>query len=206
MTLRHKARLAQPSSPPQRLGAAALALLATALLPALLLQPLPRQPAPQKSWARRIEMLPLPLRSPLRSPLRAAPPAAPGQPRTAPQVRPLPASRPPEIVNIPAEALSTQQTVTPEPAASAPLRLGLPTEPASRQDLRGMAERAGRPVPSLVPGSDAALSKAMADTLVPGCLGPEALKHQPAKLGQVELQGLLVIPHWARALSKGRCQ
>lgn len=41
---------------------------------------------------------------------------------------------------------------------------------------------------------------------VPGCLGPNALKHQPPKIGPVVLGGLLALPFLVVAAARGKCK
>lgn len=39
----------------------------------------------------------------------------------------------------------------------------------------------------------------------PGCLGPDALKHQPARIGPFQMGGLMALPFWAAAIARGKC-
>lgn len=41
---------------------------------------------------------------------------------------------------------------------------------------------------------------------MPGCLNTDALKHQPAKIGVVDLGGILAIPFWLTAIAREKCQ
>jgi hypothetical protein len=45
---------------------------------------------------------------------------------------------------------------------------------------------------------------------IPGCLGPDALKHQPAGFStrnwNFELTGLLALPFWGAAIVRGKCK
>jgi len=50
------------------------------------------------------------------------------------------------------------------------------------------------------------LSQAFDDARVPGCLNTDALKHQPAKIGIVDLTGILAVPFWLTAMARGKCQ
>ena len=47
---------------------------------------------------------------------------------------------------------------------------------------------------------------AMEDAAIPNCMDPEALKHHPAKLGGVQLKGLLALPAWIHAAATGKCK
>jgi hypothetical protein len=41
---------------------------------------------------------------------------------------------------------------------------------------------------------------------VPGCWGPDALKHQPAQIGPIGLGGILALPFWGAAIAAGKCR
>jgi hypothetical protein len=41
---------------------------------------------------------------------------------------------------------------------------------------------------------------------VPGCLGPNALKHQPPKIGPIGLGGILALPFLVVAAARGKCK
>jgi hypothetical protein len=43
------------------------------------------------------------------------------------------------------------------------------------------------------------------DARVPGCWGPDALKHQPAQIGPIGLGGILALPFWGAAIATGKC-
>lgn len=49
------------------------------------------------------------------------------------------------------------------------------------------------------------LADAMADARVPGCLGPDGLKHQPTNIGPMNVEGVLALPFLAVAALRGRC-
>lgn len=44
------------------------------------------------------------------------------------------------------------------------------------------------------------------DAQVPGCWGPDALKHQPAHIGPIGLGGILALPFWGAAIVGGKCR
>lgn len=46
---------------------------------------------------------------------------------------------------------------------------------------------------------------AVDEARVPSCLHPDALKHQPPKIGPVALGGFLVLPFLAAAILRGKC-
>lgn len=41
---------------------------------------------------------------------------------------------------------------------------------------------------------------------VPGCLRPDALKHQPPKIGPIALGGILALPFLVAAVVRGKCK
>jgi hypothetical protein len=46
---------------------------------------------------------------------------------------------------------------------------------------------------------------AMDEARVPSCLHPDAMKHQPPKIGPVYLGGILALPFLAAAIVRGKC-
>lgn len=60
---------------------------------------------------------------------------------------------------------------------------------------------------STVLGSDAnaGFARAVDEARVPDCLHPDALKHQPPKLGPVDIGGVLALPFWISAIVRGKC-
>ena len=49
------------------------------------------------------------------------------------------------------------------------------------------------------------LAAAFDEARVPGCLNPDALKHQPAKIGPVGIGGIYALPFLAAAIVRGKC-
>lgn len=49
-------------------------------------------------------------------------------------------------------------------------------------------------------------SRQFDDARVPGCWGPDALKHQPARIGPIGLGGILALPFWGAAIATGKCR
>ncbi|MES2071174.1 MAG: hypothetical protein V4488_12555 [Pseudomonadota bacterium] len=77
-----------------------------------------------------------------------------------------------------------------------------------RSDLHKMADAAGKTLELPPLGKMQKFDAAMAEAAVPDCfaLGQDPLKHNPPKLGQVALSGLLVIPFYVEAIAKGKCK
>lgn len=44
------------------------------------------------------------------------------------------------------------------------------------------------------------------DARIPSCWQPDAMKHQPPRLGPVALGGILALPFWGAAIVKGKCK
>lgn len=96
------------------------------------------------------------------------------------------------------------------PASTPPLRARL-TDPAV---IRVAVREAVAADPAPPPGSGTmALSarqyrgfaQAMEEARVPDCLHPDAMKHQPPKIGPIDLGGIFVLPFWAAAIVRGKC-
>ena len=49
------------------------------------------------------------------------------------------------------------------------------------------------------------LAAAFDEARVPGCLNPDALKHQPARIGPVGIGGIYALPFLAAAIVRGKC-
>ena len=56
-------------------------------------------------------------------------------------------------------------------------------------------------------GGDAyqGFATAVEEARVPSCLHPDALKHQPAKIGPVGIGGIYALPFLAAAILRGKC-
>ena len=48
--------------------------------------------------------------------------------------------------------------------------------------------------------------RAVDDARIPDCLHPDALKHQPAKIGPVDIGGIYALPFLAAAILRGKCK
>jgi hypothetical protein len=48
--------------------------------------------------------------------------------------------------------------------------------------------------------------RAVNDARIPDCLHPDALKHQPAKIGPVDIGGIYALPFLAAAILRGKCK
>ena len=101
------------------------------------------------------------------------------------------------------------------PAAATPLRARL-TDEAIRLAVREtLAETTapGARAPSgdvLSGDSYRKFSRDFTEAKKPSCLGPDALKHQPASFSTKNwnfgVGGLLALPFWAAAIARGKCQ
>jgi hypothetical protein len=49
-------------------------------------------------------------------------------------------------------------------------------------------------------------ARAVDEARVPDCLHPDALKHQPAKIGPMNIGGIYALPFLAAAILRGKCK
>jgi hypothetical protein len=49
-------------------------------------------------------------------------------------------------------------------------------------------------------------ARAVDEARIPDCLHPDALKHQPAKIGPVDIGGVYALPFLAAAILRGKCK
>lgn len=93
------------------------------------------------------------------------------------------------------------------PAASLSARI---TDPAV---IRAAVKEAVASAPAAENRKESALSgdayrgfaEAVDEGRVPDCLHPDALKHQPAKLGPFDVGGIYALPFLAAAILRGKC-
>lgn len=108
-----------------------------------------------------------------------------------------------------AALLAAQLAIDAAPPA-APLRVRVSDPAVIRTAVK--AALAASPAPARDTGrilsgdAQSGLSQAFDEARVPGCLNPDALKHQPAKIGFIDLSGILVVPFWLAAVARGKCQ
>jgi hypothetical protein len=96
-----------------------------------------------------------------------------------------------------------------EPAAPPSIRQRLDEDAIRKAVRETLAEtpapvRARGPVLSGDPAVDR-FKRQFDDARVPGCWGPDALKHQPAQIGPIGLGGILALPFWGAAIATGKC-
>jgi hypothetical protein len=48
-------------------------------------------------------------------------------------------------------------------------------------------------------------ARKMDEAQVPSCWGPDAMKHQPPRIGPIGIGGLLALPFWGLAIVRGKC-
>ena len=96
-----------------------------------------------------------------------------------------------------------------EPAPTA-LRARL-TEDVVRQAVRDTLAEAPPEARALPPGQALSgdryqgFARTVSEARHPSCLGPDALKHQPNKIGVFQANGLMALPFWAAAIVRGKC-
>lgn len=78
---------------------------------------------------------------------------------------------------------------------------------SGKSAVQQLAERSGKPLAHTQrPSKDEQLAASIADAGVPGCLRPDAMKHDAPKIGPVVLGGILATPFWVHAALTGKCQ
>ena len=100
------------------------------------------------------------------------------------------------------------------PAAATPLRARL-TEDAIRLAVRETLAETPAPGPRAPSGdvlsgdSYRKFSRDFTEAKKPSCLGPDALKHQPASFStknwNFSADALMALPFWAAAIARGKC-
>lgn len=101
----------------------------------------------------------------------------------------------------------------PEAAASAPTRhlnLGAGTVRSaislSTGAVQRLANASGQALHSPRVSESERLRVSVADAGVPGCLQPDALKHDPPAIGPIGVKGVLVAPFMVHAALTGKCK
>lgn len=108
-----------------------------------------------------------------------------------------------------AAALATPPAPAPLPPTPLAARVTDPAviRVAVREALASDAATPPRGTGRVLSGdAHAGMTEAFDDARVPGCLNPDALKHQPAKIGVVSFDGLMALPFWLTAMARGKCQ
>jgi hypothetical protein len=78
---------------------------------------------------------------------------------------------------------------------------------AIRETLAETKENPRRPEGDVLSGDRyQAFSEQFSEARVPDCLHGDALKHQPARIGPIDLGGLFALPFLAAAKIRGKCQ
>jgi hypothetical protein len=106
------------------------------------------------------------------------------------------------------------QTPTAQPLPAPPsLRASLTDDVIKDAVKQALAEKRkeGRPDRADVLGADtyAQFSRDFSEAQVPGCLHPDAMKHQPTSIQTKDwnlgVSGLLALPFWLTAIARGKC-
>ena len=104
-----------------------------------------------------------------------------------------------------------QDLLSAEPANDARPRVDLDmSAPAIRDAVRAtLAEHPPTPLKrdGQVLSADpyASFSRKMDEAEVPSCWRPDAMKHQPPKIGPIGIGGILALPFWGLAIVRGKC-
>ena len=111
--------------------------------------------------------------------------------------------------NVGKDPFALPDTQTPKPPAS-----GRPSEEAIKQAVREvLAEHPVQPLAAegtaLSGGPYREFARQFSEAERPHCLGPNALKHQPAstvyKGWNIGATGIFALPFWAAAIVRGKC-
>ena len=76
----------------------------------------------------------------------------------------------------------------------------------SKGAVRKLAEASGQEFDTPHPGRDQLLATATAEAGIPGCLRPDALKHDPPAIGPIPVPGIFAAPFVVHAAITGKCK
>lgn len=106
----------------------------------------------------------------------------------------------------------TQDALPPQEEAPAPahlsLRVTLTDDAIAKAVRETLAEEPATPLADsqvLSGGPYREFAGAVAEARRGHCMGPDAMKHQPPKIGPIGLGGIFAIPHWLSAMARGKC-
>ena len=158
---------------------------------------LPREPPPRLS----------PL---LAEPPPAATPASKAVTASSSTRRAAPTTSERQAPSVPAVEPSSAESPVTAAAAPAPLdlsdRVMRSAIAQSKGAVRQQAEAAGQEIDTPRPSRDQVFAAAAAEAGAPGCLRPDALKHDPPKIGPVPLAGIFAAPFVVHAAITGKCK
>ncbi len=112
------------------------------------------------------------------------------------------------LIPLLAAALSTFPADPQAPPATLSARISDPAviRAAVKEATAGdPARAAGRRETALSADPYRGFANAMDEARVPSCLHPDALKHQPPKIGPVVIGGIYALPFLAAAILRGKC-
>jgi hypothetical protein len=107
-------------------------------------------------------------------------------------------------------AAITALPLRPDPLAPAATLSARITDPAViraavREAVAGAPATENRKDAALSGGAYRGFAEAVDEARVPDCLHPDALKHQPAKIGPIGVGGIYALPFLAAAILRGKC-
>lgn len=96
------------------------------------------------------------------------------------------------------------------PAPPAPLRARINDPAVIRAAVREAidtiaAKDAGGQSGVLSANGNQSFARSFEEARVPDCLHPDAMKHQPPKIGPIGIGGIYVLPFWLSAIVRGKC-
>ena len=166
--------------------------------------------APHRGASRRVRFcaaLAAGLAPPPR-PARPMPKAAPGrtqarQAESATAERTTPRAPAPGPAHIEAPATAAAPASAPLDLSDRVIRSAVAH---SKGAVRQLAEGSGQELDTPRAGRDQQLANAAGQAGVPGCLRPDALKHDPPKIGPIPIPGIFAAPFVVHAAITGKCQ
>ena len=104
--------------------------------------------------------------------------------------------------------LAAALVTSPVPPAPLRARINDPAviQAAVREAVENIAAKdAGGQSGVLSAGSQQTFARSFDEARVPDCLHPDAMKHQPPKIGPIGIGGIYALPFWISAIVRGKC-
>ncbi|MDQ2821717.1 MAG: hypothetical protein M3Y65_15215 [Pseudomonadota bacterium] len=107
-----------------------------------------------------------------------------------------------------AAALAASAVPALDPPASLRARINDPAmiRAAVREAVENIAAKeAGGQSGVISAGDQQNFARSFDEARVPDCLHPDAMKHQPPKIGPIGIGGIYALPFWLSAIVRGKC-
>jgi len=109
------------------------------------------------------------------------------------------------LVALLAAALAAEPPPAAPLAPTSPLATRIRDPAVIRAAVKAVASTESRKESVLSGDASMGLGTAFDAARVPGCLQPDALRHQPASIGPVAIGGIYALPFLAAAILRGKC-